>query len=100
MVKTLWLGILLGLVCSGVSRAQGVTGQEKPAAIVNGEAIPMAEVKAILDVRPLPLVPNEAQKREMRQAALDMLIEDVLMRQFLRKNAPPPNPADIEKELN
>jgi peptidyl-prolyl cis-trans isomerase C len=72
----------------------------KPAAVVNGEAIPLAEVEAVLALQPPSATPMpEAQKQEMRRNALNMLIEDRLLRQFLAKNAPPIQPAEIEKEV-
>lgn len=84
-------------VCSFQALGQG---QEKPAALVNGEAISMAELKAVLDQRPSPVPLTAAQQRELRHAALDLLIDDVLMRQFLRKNAPPATAAEIQKEMD
>ncbi len=79
---------------------QGPATQEKPAAYVNGEAISMTEIQAMLEARPSPVPLTAAQQREFRQSALDMLIDDVLMRQFLRKNALPPQPAEIQKEID
>ena len=80
---------------SGGLRAQA------PAAVVNGETIPLAEVDAILKARPLRFVKlTEADQREMRQEALDMLIDDRLLQQFLRKNAPAVPPADVDKKLH
>src|SRR5438270_12407139 len=80
--------------------AQGAATLEKAAAHVNGEAIAMADVKALLEARPSPVALPAAQQRELRQAALDMLIDDLLMRQFLRKNALPAQPAEIQKEID
>jgi len=72
----------------------------KPAAVVNGETIPMSEVEAVLALQPpTPTPMTEAQKRELRQNALNMLLEDRLLRQFLAKNAPAVQPADVEKEV-
>src|SRR5262245_2308984 len=79
---------------------QPPAAQEKPAAVVNGEAIQMAEVRAVLDTRPSPVVLTAAQQRELRHAALDMLVDDMLMRQFLRKNALPAQPQEVQKELD
>jgi parvulin-like peptidyl-prolyl isomerase len=80
--------------------AQAPPAPNKPAAVVNGETIPFADVKAILDTMPPPVVPPTAdQKREMQQNVLDMLVDDLIMRQFLRKNVPPTSAADIDKEV-
>jgi parvulin-like peptidyl-prolyl isomerase len=46
-----------------------------------------------------PQVLTDAQKKEAMATATNMLIEDVLMRQYLRKNAPAVPAAEIDKEL-
>lgn len=72
----------------------------KPAAVVNGEPVALADVMAVLSQQPPPANPlTEAQKRELQQTAVNMLVEDLLMKQFLRKNAAPAPPAEIEKEV-
>ena len=61
---------------------------DKAAATVNGEMISMAEVKALLETRPYPNTMSADQVKALRQAAVEMLVDDVLMRQFLNKYAP------------
>ena len=79
-IKTSLAGLaILGTCVIGVL-GQPPAVQEKPAAVINGEAIPMAEVRAVLDLRPSPVVLTAAQQREMRQAALDMLRRALLPR--------------------
>src|SRR3989442_4691318 len=73
--------------------------RDKPAAIVNGEPIALSEVSAILEARPSPVPLTEAQKKDMRQSALDLLIDDVLIRQFLQKSIPPVSKADQDKDM-
>src|SRR4051794_8033443 len=68
-----------------VKPATATTSAEKPAAVVNGEPIAMAEVKRLLDARPYPVALPEEQKKALRTAAVEMLIDDLLMRQYLRK---------------
>jgi parvulin-like peptidyl-prolyl isomerase len=94
-----WVSVVLVTGLVGTVAAQGPGAAEKPAAVVNGEPIAIAEVRAILEQRPSPVPLPEAEKRAMRQAALDMLIEDALMRQFLRKSAPPADPIAVNKEI-
>ncbi|MCS6853021.1 MAG: peptidylprolyl isomerase [Gemmataceae bacterium] len=73
----------------------------KPAAVVNGEPIPYSEVENVLramgPMSPTPL--TEAQKREKQLEAVNMLIDDLLMQQFLRQNSPPVDPAEVEKHI-
>src|SRR3954454_23540594 len=78
------------------SNAQG-----KPAAVVNSEPIEMGEVQAVLKQQPPSPTPLTAQqKRDQEHMALNILIEDLLMRQYLRKNAAPAPPADVQKEID
>jgi peptidyl-prolyl cis-trans isomerase C len=72
----------------------------KPAAVVDGEAITRADLEnALKMVGPTAVPLTEQQKVQMREDALEMLIEDTLMHQFLRKYAPPATPDQINKEL-
>jgi parvulin-like peptidyl-prolyl isomerase len=98
----------LGLLCGTVAaqapqppQAAPQPAQAKPAAVVNGEAIEYAEIQAVLKQQPpTALPPTAAQKREQEQMAVNLLIEDLLMRQYLRKNAAPAPPADVQKEID
>jgi parvulin-like peptidyl-prolyl isomerase len=72
---------------------------DKPAALVNGDMISLAEVKALLESRPYPNVLAAEQIKALRQAAIDTLIDDMLVRQFLAKYAPKVTPADMSKEM-
>jgi parvulin-like peptidyl-prolyl isomerase len=73
----------------------------KAAAVVNGEPISEREVQAVVDnVMGKPTTPwTSEQKKEAWNTAVNMLIEDMLMRQYLRKNSAPTPPAEIDKEM-
>jgi peptidyl-prolyl cis-trans isomerase C len=43
--------------------------------------------------------PTEAQRRQVRSEVLGLIINDVLMRQFLRKNGPKVEPVDVDKQV-
>lgn len=69
------------------------------AATVNGESIALADVDAVLRST-LPLTPlTAAQKRQMRVEVLADMVDDLLLRQFLRKNGPKVDPAEIDAQL-
>jgi peptidyl-prolyl cis-trans isomerase C len=69
------------------------------AATVNGEAIPLAEVDAVLK-HTLPLTPlTAAQRRQMRIEVVADMVDDALLRQFLRKHGPKVDPAEIDAQL-
>lgn len=89
------LALVAVLAVSGVALAQFFGGDV--AARVNGEPISLTEVKAVLDARPSPVALAKDQERAIRKAALEMLIDDVLMRQFLRQRTAQPNTVDVEK---
>ena len=70
------------------------------AAVVNGAAISMAELEAVVQTSgTLPASLPEPQRRLCYMQALGMLIDNMLMRQFLAKNVPPANPAEVQKRL-
>jgi peptidyl-prolyl cis-trans isomerase C len=72
----------------------------KVVATVNGEPITMAEVDAVLKMAgPAPLQLPEEQQKQRQKMALGMLIDNVLMHQFLVKNTAPPSAAEIDKKL-
>jgi parvulin-like peptidyl-prolyl isomerase len=96
--RAMWTAGLVWLAVAAPGRAQAPAA--KVAAVVNGESIPMSEVQAILDERPPPVAMTEDQRREMRRAALNMLIDDALMRQYLRKAISAPTQAEVNQELN
>ena len=69
------------------------------AATVNGEAITLADVDAVLK-HTLPLTPlTAAQQRQMRIEVLSDMVDDLLLRQFLRKNGPKVDPKEIDAQL-
>lgn len=90
-------GTLALLCAAGGAWAQQKMAADAPAATVNGEVISKGELDALLKkagpmATPLP----EAQRKQQQQMALNALIESVLLRQFLEKNAPPID----EREIN
>src|SRR5262245_43258860 len=69
------------------------------AATVNGEAITFAELDAALDAD-LPAAPlTVAQRRQLRDALLQDLIDDRLLKQFLAKHGPKVDPAEIDAQM-
>ena len=68
-------------------------------AMVNGEKILVADVKKVLDQRPYPITLTEEQKKSLRMAALDVLVEDAIMRQYLTKHVPNVGQAAFDAEV-
>jgi parvulin-like peptidyl-prolyl isomerase len=72
----------------------------KPAAVVNGTAITVDELeRALKQTGPTATPLSELQRKQMRQDALSLLIDDLLLEEFLRQNAPPVDPAELNKHL-
>jgi peptidyl-prolyl cis-trans isomerase C len=76
------------------------TAAAKPVAVVNGEPIPMADLETVLkQAPPMAVQLPEDRKKQMQREALAMLIDEVLLAQFLKQNAPPVSPAEVDKKL-
>jgi peptidyl-prolyl cis-trans isomerase C len=71
----------------------------KPAAVVNGEPISMTDLKQILDARPDPTPLTAEQQKAKTQVALEMLVDDLLMKQYLRKAVPQVDSAEYQKDV-
>jgi peptidyl-prolyl cis-trans isomerase C len=71
----------------------------KVAATVNGEAITMADVETVLKRDPTPTELTAIQRRQRELEALGMLIDDLLLQQFLQKNAARVDPAEVDKQV-
>jgi parvulin-like peptidyl-prolyl isomerase len=72
---------------------------EKVAAAVNGEKILVGDIRKLIDRQPYPLSLTEEQKKVIRSTALDSLIEDALMRQYLAKHVPQVSQTDFNKAI-
>jgi hypothetical protein len=91
--------LAVGALCAGQIEAQAPAAA-KPAAVVNGVAIPMADVETVLKARgPFPPDFPEAKRREVQFVVVGNLIDDVLLQQFLSKNAKPAEAADVAKQI-
>jgi peptidyl-prolyl cis-trans isomerase C len=67
---------------------------------VNKEKITLAQLEEVLKHDgPVPEQLPEAQRRQRQFEALSLLIDNLLMQQFLEKNAPPVSPAEIAKNM-
>src|SRR5262249_41559209 len=72
----------------------------RPLAVVNGEPITSADVDAILKARPIEAMkPTSADYRALQQEALGVLIDELIMHQFLQQNAPKVATAGVETKL-
>lgn len=74
-----------------------------PAAVVNGEPVPASEVKAVVDLvigqRFKTQPPTDVQRREIWMEVVSMLIEDVLLKQYLNKSGIQVPAAEVDKHF-
>jgi parvulin-like peptidyl-prolyl isomerase len=73
---------------------------EKIAATVNGEAISVTELDTAVAQIPAPMTALSAiQKRQQRLDVLHVLVDDLLVRQFLRQYGPKVEPAEVDRQV-
>ena len=86
----------LTILVSGVM-AQDPATPAIPAATVNGDEIIVYQVEAA--VRALPPHPPDVTHAQLQQEALSLLIDELVMQQFLSKNAPRVGPDQVENRF-
>lgn len=112
-----------GWVCAALagaafwgSSANRVVGQTKPVpakttstkpaankavATVNGESITWSQLEPILKhAGPTPPETSDQTRREMHREAVGMLIDDLLVKQFLKKHVPAVPKAEVDKKMS
>lgn len=102
-MRRTWGGLALcaGLMLVGAPCALAQSKEPKVAAVVNGENIPLDQVEDLLHRDTPPVHPlTQQQKRELFQMALDMLVNDALMRQFLAKTVPTMPAQALSEEMS
>jgi peptidyl-prolyl cis-trans isomerase C len=96
--------LMLGLFgrATGQTAVPVARAPEKPPAVVNGkDTITRAQLEAVLKMSgPAPLHLAEAQRRQRQFEALSMLIDALLLRQYLEEKVGAIPPAEVEKNLN
>jgi parvulin-like peptidyl-prolyl isomerase len=95
-------GVLIGavLLLLGPASAYAQFGGPPPVAVVNGEPIPRSLYDEALKQRPPVVTPlTAAQQRQIKEAIVALLVDETLVRQFLKKNAPPVDAAEIARQM-
>lgn len=100
-MRTIVLGTLTSLfLLSTSTAAQAQLFAGKPIAVVNGQAVPRDEWEAA--VKRLPAAPPNITPEARKAAAMQVLalmIDDVLLRQFLNKQVPAPAASEIQSRI-
>lgn len=103
-VRTLAGSLFLGAVLMAGVAENNVFAGGKPAAVVNEIAIPFADFETMMKLAgmndPMAVeVPND-RKKMMQMQVLGSMIDEILIQQFLNKNAPPVPAVEVEKKFN
>jgi parvulin-like peptidyl-prolyl isomerase len=73
---------------------------DRPVAVVNGEPISRADFDKAFKRVPQPAgAVNDTQKRAMQLDLLGLMIDEVLLQQFLKKTMPPTDPALVNARM-
>jgi len=75
------------------------TAAVQAAAVVNGDAVTRAEFDAAVKQAGLSVAVPEGQRRAQLRAVLDILIDNLLLQQYLANNAPPMTVADVNAHV-
>jgi peptidyl-prolyl cis-trans isomerase C len=93
-------GAAVFVILASGAAARGQTSPSQTAAVVNGQAITMAEVQAVLKGRmPLSVQPTEAQRHQMESEVVESLIDERLMQQFLSEHAPAVADQELDQQV-
>jgi parvulin-like peptidyl-prolyl isomerase len=87
------------VVPAGMGFTQPTSPASTVAATVNGETITLADLDIALtaNLTAIPLTAN--QRKQLRAALLSDLIDDRLLKQYLAKNGPKVDPAELDAQL-
>jgi peptidyl-prolyl cis-trans isomerase C len=97
--QTWALAALAGLALV-LSARDAAAQAAKPAAVVNGETITVQEVDAAIQARgPVAVELASARRRQMQLDMLGLMIDNLLMEQFLRQQGPRVDPAEVNKHM-
>lgn len=89
--------LALGLIYVVVSATHAQ--QAPPAAVVNGHVITQADLAAVTRLNQSPVPVPETTQRQIKMVTLARMIDDLLFDQFVKTNAPPIPPTEVDKKL-
>lgn len=83
-----------------VPTAANVPATGEPAAIINGNVITMGELDGVFQqANSAPTKVPDTAVKQMKMQILGMMIDDILMRQFLDKNGPQVTQAEVDATM-
>jgi peptidyl-prolyl cis-trans isomerase C len=91
------LAAVAGLAAAGAVRAQA--DPKTVVATVNGQTITLAEVETVMKARPLPVEISAETKKRWQYVVLCGLIDARLWEDYLQKNGPKIDKAEVDKRM-
>ena len=74
---------------------------DQAVAVVNGEKILLKDFEHAWKRLPAPPITlSQAERKTLQMQLLDLMIDEVLFKQFLRRNVPEPDPALVQKRVD
>jgi parvulin-like peptidyl-prolyl isomerase len=95
----IWALAALTGVAAGVGTAAAQTDPKTVVATANGHGVTLGEVDAVIKSRPLPAGTSEADVKQLRYEAACLLVDGALWEQYLQKNGPKIDKAEVHKRF-
>ncbi len=95
----IWALAALTGVAAAVGTARAQTDPKTVVATANGHNITLGEVDGVIRARPGAAGTNEAELKQARYAVACLLIDGALWEQYLQKNGPKIDKAEVNKRL-
>jgi peptidyl-prolyl cis-trans isomerase C len=94
------LAAILAILIRATVLAQVPPAPGAPVAIVNGEPITAAELEDVMRLGPTGSPPpTQVQRQQLQSEALTLLIDDLVVQQFLRRTCPPVEPKEVAQRM-
>lgn len=90
---------LAGIVGEASAQAPAGPAGQGAAAMVNGQPISMADFQAVMAQVQTPVELPLDRKKMLQLQALGIMIDEMLMKQYLAQHAPPVAPAEVDKQF-
>jgi peptidyl-prolyl cis-trans isomerase C len=95
----IWALAALAGVAAGAGTVGAQTDPKTVVATANGHGVTLGEVDAVVKARPQPAGTTELEMKQLRYEAACLLVDGVLWEQYLTKNGPKIDKAEVNKRF-
>jgi parvulin-like peptidyl-prolyl isomerase len=95
----IWALAALAGVAVGAGTAGAQMDPKTVIATANGRGVTLGEVDTVIKARPLPANTSEAEMKQLRYEAACLLVDGLLWEQYLQKNGPKIDKAEVNKRF-